>query len=460
MSFIDGQKIQEIIDNTNTVSDSEFERIISKAKDFKGLSLWEVGVLLNLSDSSKIEKVLSTAKIVKRAIYGSRLVLFAPLYVSNFCSNNCLYCGFRKDNLALDRGVLSETSLVQEVKQILVQGHKRVLMLMGEDFSKFSFDKFMEYLKIVYSVTDDKGSSVRRINVEIPSLDEAQFSRLAKCEIGTYTVFQETYHKETYNQVHPSGEKADYSWRLNVMDRALKNGMNDVGIGVLFGLYDFKFEVLSLLMHAEHLDSTYGVGPHTISVPRIEPVANVPYTKNPPYAVSDEDFKKIVAILRLAVPYTGLILSTRESVALRNELFSLGVSQISAGSHTEVGGYSDSNPKMGQFTLNDFRNCDQVMSEVVKQGNLPSFCTACYRKGRVGKDFMDLAKPGLIQDFCQPNAILTFQEYLTDYGENDLVKVGEDLINESLSDISTEKRREETLERINRIKNGERDIYF
>jgi len=463
LCFIDDGKIKHLIDSKKVSSSDDIRRILKKALELKGLDVEDVASLINIEDEEILNEVFQTAKKIKNLIYGNRLVVFAPLYLSNYCSNNCTYCGFRTDNKEMKRKSLTLDELDEEVKLILEQGHKRILMLMGEHSKECSLDYFLDMIDRVYSIKDSKGNSIRRINVEIAPLTVDEFAKLKEKKIGTYTVFQETYHKETYQSVHPTGKKADYDWRLNVMDRALENGMNDVGIGALFGLYDYKYEVISLIEHAKHLDEKFGVGPHTISVPRIEPAQNAPSAMDIPSPVSDLDFKKIVAVLRCAVPYTGIILSTRESPEMRQQVFDLGVSQISAGSKTNPGGYNEAeiNPEdEEQFSLSDTRSTDEVISSVIKQGYVPSFCTGCYRLGRVGKDFMDLAKPGLIKLHCLPNALTTLQEYLEDYADSETKEEGEDMIKKSLAEIPDEKRKEIARKFLERIKNGERDLYF
>ena len=455
-------EIQNLIKKTEHPEKERVRNILAKALELKGLDLEESACLLNIQDESLLEELFHTALRVKQQIYGNRLVLFAPLYVSNYCSNNCLYCGFRKDNHDMKRTVLSIDEIKEEVKIILSQGHKRILMLMGEHPNKCAFDFFLESVQAAYSVQSGK-SSIRRINVEIAPLTYDQFKELKKIKIGTYTVFQETYHQETYKKMHPSGIKADYWWRLTAMDRAQQSGIDDVGIGALFGLYDYRFEVLAMFQHARHLDKTYGAGPHTISVPRLEPAQNAPVALNPPYPVSDTDFKKIVAAIRVSVPYTGMILSTRETAELRKELLNLGVSQISAGSRTNPGGYHEAIVNPGdeeQFTVNDIRSTGEVIKDVIHQGFVPSFCTGCYRMGRTGKDFMDMAKPGLIKSFCLPNALLTLKEYLIDYADTDTRSLGDALITRELPGIPTQAIQDETKARLKRIETGERDLYF
>jgi 2-iminoacetate synthase len=461
--IINADLINKLLNDKKEVSEEEINNILKKALLLKGLKLDEVATLITISDKKCLDKLFKTALAIKNEIYGNRLVLFAPLYVSNYCSNNCLYCGFRKDNNDMKRTCLNLDEIKEETKIILEQGHKRILMLMGEHDNNCSFDYFIKSIEAAYSIKDSKGSSIRRINIEIAPLTDEEFKKLSKVKIGTYTVFQETYHEETYKKMHPSGKKADYNWRLTTMDRALKNGLNDVGIGALFGLYDYRFEVLALIQHAKHLDKTFGVGPHTISIPRIEPAQNAPAALDVPHQVSDVDFKKLVAVLRCAVPYTGMILSTRESPEIRSELLNLGVSQISAGSKTSPKGYSESltnHEDEEQFSLNDTRSTGDIIKSTIKQGFVPSFCTGCYRRGRVGQDFMDLAKPGLIKLHCLPNALTTLKEYLIDYADEETRQLGDRLIKDMLEHIPSEERKEKTKEYLQIIENGQRDKYF
>ncbi len=375
--------MNELIINENLIhnlinkssKDKEYIRdILNKSLELKGLDLEEVAILLNINDEELKELLFENALKIKELIYGKRLVLFAPLYISNYCSNNCLYCGFRVENKDIHRIKLTLDEIKEETISILEQGHKRVLMLMGEHHKDCTLEYFIEAIKTVYSAKDSKGNSIRRVNLEIAPLTDEEFKQLSQIPIGTYTVFQETYHRETYQKVHPSGKKSDYDWRLSTMDRALSNGLHDVGIGALFGLYDFRFEVLALISHSNHLDKTYGVGPHTISIPRIKPAQNAPFSHYISYAVSDEDFKKLIAVLRCAVPYTGMILSTREPAELRNELFNLGISQISAGSRTNPGGYKQRlsyTDEDTQFHLNDCRTSGETIHDVIKFGFIP-----------------------------------------------------------------------------------------
>jgi 2-iminoacetate synthase len=462
--FIDESKLFGLIENTAESDSQRVREIFSKALEMNGLELEEVAILLNIKQNDLLQELFDTALKIKNEIYGNRLVLFAPLYLSNYCSNNCLYCGFRADNKEIARKILSLDEVREETKEILEQGHKRVLMLMGENHQGCSFDYFLEALNTVYSVKDSKGSNIRRINIEIAPLTNEEFKKLKNVPIGTYTVFQETYHYDTYKKMHPSGKKSDYNWRIETMDRALQNGMHDVGIGALFGLFDYKFEVLGLISHAKHLDAKFGVGPHTISIPRVNPAKNAPASYNPEYKVNDTDFKKLVAVLRCAVPYTGMILSTRESKDLRSALFNLGISQISAGSKTNPGGYkqaiTDEDFETSQFSLNDCRTSGEIIRDVIDQGFVPSFCTSCYRLGRIGADFMDLAKPGLIKLHCQPNALTTLKEYLVDYADETTRKMGEELIEKEIGLLPGDGIQNKTKDYLNRIDSGERDIYM
>lgn len=461
--FINDRSIYEILEDSRNQPKGRVREIIAKSRELKGLSLKDTAVLLQTEDPELVSEICETAHDVKNAIYGNRLVLFAPLYTSNLCSNNCLYCGFRKDNRDLRRVSLTNEEIAEEVRILERQGHKRLLMLCGEYPGRDYLDRFIESIGIAYATKTEKGGEIRRINVEVAPLEVDDFKRLKEADIGTYVLFQETYHHETYRAMHPEGPKADYTWRLTAMDRAMEAGINDVGIGALFGLHDYRFEVLGLLSHANHLDSRFGVGPHTISVPRLEPALNAPAAIQPPKPVSDEEFRKLVAIIRVAVPYTGIILSTRERPEVRREVFKVGVSQISAGSRTNPGGYrcgEEDRVDSSQFNLGDTRSLDEVILDISKLGHIPSFCTACYRLGRVGSDFMDLAKPGLIQRFCRTNAIITYQEYLMDYASEETRKVGEKLIRSLVEDTSDNGARKLLEERLAMIKSGERDLYI
>jgi 2-iminoacetate synthase len=461
--FIDDTKIENILDKAKNSAPARVREIIAKAKELKGLTPEDVAVLLQTEDDELITMILQTAHKIKEDIYGNRLVLFAPLYVANLCANNCLYCGFRRDNKELNRVALTMDQIAKEVQVLEREGHKRLLMLCGEHPSRSSLEYFMEAIETAYSVKTEHGGEIRRINVEIAPLEVDEYKQIKNTGIGTVVLFQETYHHETYKIMHPSGPKKDYANRLTAMHRAQEGGINDVGLGALFGLYDYKFEVLGLLFHALQLEQDCGVGPHTMSVPRLEPAFNAPAAIKPPHPVSDHDFKKLVAIIRMAVPYTGMILSTRESPTLRSEVFALGISQISAGSRTNPGGYQEDSSdafRAAQFNLGDTRTLDEVILDITEHGHIPSFCTACYRLGRTGKDFMDLAKPGLIQKFCQSNALFSFKEYLLDYATPTTCEAGEKLIQKMLDETFKTKRKKMVCDRLQKIENGTRDVYI
>lgn len=448
--------INSLLDEKPT--EAKVEEILNKALELKGLDLKDSAMLLNIEDDNLLNKVFSAAKQLKEKIYGKRIVLFAPLYLNNYCVNNCLYCAFRVANKEMERRQLTADEVVEEAKIIMNQGHKRILLVAGEDLKRSNLDYIQEIIDKIYEKKVFNGE-IRRLNINIAPLDVEGFKRLAGMGIGTFQSFQETYHPEVYKQMHISGPKSNYQWRLETMNRAIEGGIKDFGIGALFGLCDYRFEVLATLMHADYLDKTFGVGPHTISIPRIEYAEGSDVAKNPPHAITDKQFKKIIAVLRLTVPYTGIILTTRESAGFRKECLELGVSQVSAGSKTDPGGYSNKHATP-QFQVGDTRTIEEILLELVQGGYMPSFCTSCYRKGRVGKDFMDLAKPGLIKRFCNTNAILTFQEYLNDYAPEELKKAGESLIAKEILDIDDEKIKSEIEKRLVRIQKGERDLYI
>ena len=454
VDFINEGLIFETLEETKNTEKEKVLEIIERAKECGGLNLEETAVLLNQEEPEIIEKIFDAANYVKEHIYGKRVVLFAPLYTSNECTNNCLYCGFRRDNKELHRKSLTLEEIVEEAKAIANQGHKRILLVCGEHPQKSNVKFIAEAITSIY-----KSADIRRINVNIAPMTVEEFRELKRSGIGTYQIFQETYHRETYKKMHPVGKKADYDWRVTAFDRALEAGIDDVGLGVLFGLFDYKFEVLALLSHAQYLDSKFGVGPHTISIPRLRPALGA-IIQEAPYPVSDDEFKKLVAIIRLAVPYTGIILSTRERPELRDELLHLGVSQISAGSHTSPGGYKEVEEKADQFEKADHRSLDEVIRCICKSGYLPSFCTACYRSKRTGESFMELAKTGHIHEFCQPNAILTFKENLLDFASPETRRVGEETIEEALKEIEDENIRKLTVEKLKIIEEGKRDVYF
>ncbi len=453
-NIIDEKKIFKIIKKTSKPKKEVILKILKKASDKKGLKLEEVGYLLNTEDPKLIKEICKIAGQIKQDIYGERLVLFAPLYISSFCINDCEYCGFHRRNPD-ERKKLSIKEIEQEVKVLLDMGHKRLLLEFGEHPLNRIGD-VVEAIKTIYK-TKSKNGEIRRVNVNIAATSVENYKKLKKVGIGTYQLFQETYHRETYSKMH-DGPKADYERQLFAHDKAFEAGIDDVGLGVLFGLYDYKFEVLSLISHGQYLDKKYGVGPHTFSVPRFQPAPTV--KMKTPYRVSDKDFLKIIAILRLAVPYTGMIISTRETPKIRSRAFEIGISQASSGSITTPGGYSEKENSLKQFELGDHRDINQFLIDIIKQGLLPSFCTACYRKKRTGKAFMDMAKPGDIQNFCKPNAILTFKEYLEDYAQDKVRTEGEKLMNKYLEQIPNEKIKKGTKKRLKAIERGKRDLYF
>jgi 2-iminoacetate synthase len=467
-AFIDDALIEKLLAEAKTKAGDRagVRRIIAKAGGYKGLTADEVAVLLEVNDPELLREMFAAAAAVKEAIYGKRIVLFAPLYISSHCINNCVYCGYRTGNKEQLRRRLTLPEVKEEVEILESLGHKRLAVEAGEDPVNCPIDYVTDVIREIYSIKDGNGS-IRRVNVNIAATTVEDYRKLKEANIGTYILFQETYHRPTYAALHPSGPKRDYNWHTTAMDRAMKAGIDDVGIGVLYGLYDFKYETVAMFLHAEHLDRDCGVGPHTISVPRLRPAGSV-NLKSFPHLVSDEDFKKIIAIIRLAVPYTGMILSTREDPELRDELITYGISQISAGSCTGVGGYQQvhqqhvaCSPNSGQqFEPSDQRSPSEIIRMLCGKGFVPSYCTACYRQGRTGDRFMALAKSGEIQNVCLPNALLTFKEYLLDYADEQTRVLGEKLISRSLDDIPQENIRAATAERLKDIEAGKRDLYF
>ena len=405
--------------------------------------------------------MFKAARQVKEKLYGKRLVVFAPLYVSNYCVNNCTYCGYKYCNNELKRKKLNKEQLIEEVKVLESLGHKRIALEAGEDPVNAPLDYILDCIKSIYSIKFDNGS-IRRINVNIAATTVEDYKRLKDAEIGTYILFQETYHKPTYERLHVSGPKHNYNYHTTAMHRAREAGIDDIGMGVLYGLYDYKYETLAMLMHAMDLEETTGVGPHTLSVPRIRPAENVSL-ENYPYLVDDEDFKKIVAILRLAVPYAGLILSTREEPGLRDEIIALGVSQVSTGSCTGVGGYSESyvDPEeKPQFEVGDHRSPVEMIESLMEAGYIPSYCTACYREGRTGERFMEIVKSGELYKICEANALITLKEFIDDYGTDRTREIGDKLIKKSIDEIDNESFRKSVEEKINKISKGTRDLRF
>lgn len=435
MSFINSSQIKSAL-NQPAPETEQVREVLARATALQGLTPEQAALLIRVTDPQLLEKLFATARVVKETIYGKRLVLFAPLYISNRCQNECLYCGFRRANTGMRRMSLSQEQIADEVRCLTASGHKRLLLVAGEQEGPNSLRYVLDSIATIYACREP-GREIRRVNVNIAPLETEEFRLLAAGRIGTYQLFQETYHPQTYARMHPSGPKADYLRRLLTMHRAMQAGINDVGIGALFGLYDWRFELLALLQHARELEKAFGAGPHTISVPRLEPASGSALATQPPAAVSDGDFLKLIAILRLAVPYTGIILSTRETPEVRRAGFALGVSQISAGSRTAPGGYGHAeDASSGQFSLGDHRSLEEVICNIAQMGYIPSFCTACYRLGRTGSDFMALARPGAIKAHCDPNALATFQEYLNRFASDETRRIGGTLIEHHLQTLN------------------------
>ncbi len=463
MYFINENYINSLILDDSLFDESMQRDIIQKASEAKGITLKESAALLNINSPDLLVELFHTAKNVKEKIYSNRLVLFAPLYFTNVCVNNCLYCAFRRDNKELKRKTLTMNEIEEEALYLVLQGHKRLLVVAGEHPQKSNLHFIGQAIEWMYSINLN-GNNIRRLNVNTAPLSVEDFRTLKSFGIGTYQCFQETYKFSTYKEMHPVGPKSNYQWRLFAMDRALQAGIDDVGIGSLFGLTDYRFETLALLSHAFDLDEKYGIGPHTISVPRLEPALNAPAALNPPHAVDDLSFKKLVAVIRLAVPYTGIILSTREKAELRRELFEVGVSQISAGSRTAPGSYKESRDslkkhELEQFQLGDHRSLDEVVRDCTALGYLPSFCTACYRSHRTGDRFMELAKSGNIGKICVPNALTTFKEYLNDFASDETKKIAEPFLKNEIGKINDATRKKVEL-MLQKVDGGERDIFL
>jgi 2-iminoacetate synthase len=459
-SFIDNSVIEGLLAKVAKTPVADALKIIEKARKATGLTPEETAVLLQSTDKKVLRSLFATAREVKETIYGKRLVFFAPLYISNFCINGCTYCGYQTGSKGIRRRRLTQAEVALEVVALEKMGHKRLAVEAGEDPLNCPIDYVLDTIKTIYAVKERTGS-IRRVNVNIAATTVEDYAKLKAAGIGTYILFQETYDRETYKKMHPTGPKRDYDWHTLAMDRAMAGGIDDVGFGVLYGLYNYKFEVLATLFHALHLEERFGVGPHTVSVPRIRPADGVDLSIFP-HLVTDDEFKKVVAIIRLAIPYTGMLLSTREKAAFRDEVIALGISQISAGSCTGVGGYHEeiAAGSQGQFQIEDHRSTDEMIRSTCRSGYLPSFCTACYRQGRTGDRFMRLAKSGQIQNVCQPNAILTFEEYLLDYAPPETKAEGDEAIRDHLNQIPNLKARAETEERLARLRQGERDLYF
>jgi len=457
--FIDADEIWTLLKNTKP-DRHRVRDVISKSLDKKRLTLEETAVLVNSTGTDLADEIKQGAKLLKEKVYGNRIVLFAPLYVGNKCTNNCQYCGFRISNSDAVRKTLSDDEIVKEVEALEDNGQKRLILVYGEH-PDYSPEYIAHTVKIVYSVKKGHGE-IRRVNINAAPLDVEGFRIVGGSGIGTYQIFQETYHPEAYKWYHLGGRKKDYIWRLTALDRAQEAGIDDVGIGALFGIYDWRFEVMGLVRHANHLEACYNVGPHTISFPRIKDAHSLKINKD--YQTGDEDFKKLVAILRLAVPYTGLILTAREAPDVRREVLQYGVSQIDGGTRLELGSYSESkneaqNLNREQFRINDARSLAEVIDELLTNDYLPSFCTSCYRMGRTGEHFMEFSVPGFIKRFCTPNAILTLSEYICDYATGDVANKGWKVIEKNISKLDPGVMKN-TWDKIERIKKGERDLYF
>jgi len=455
--FIRDDYIQSLLGSV--VSDSQLQDVIDKSMAKQPLTIEECAVLINAGAPDQVEKIKGAARQLKRDVYGNRIVLFAPLYIGNYCQNDCLYCGFRKSNKDAIRRTLTHDEIRNEVEAIEDMGHKRLILVYGEAYSA---DFIADTVRVVYDYKKGHGE-IRRVNINAAPMSIDDYKIVKEAHIGTFQIFQETYHKETYAHVHPGGtRKGDYLWRLHGLGRAMEAGIDDVGIGALYGLYDWRFETIGLVAHARHLQKHYGVGPHTISFPRLQPASGVDI--DPKWLVSDDEFTRLVAILRLSVPYTGMIMTCRESPEVRRAILGFGVSQIDAGTRLEIGGYSEGKLHQDldreQFSLGDGRSLDQVCRQLMKDGYIPSFCTACYRLGRTGEAFMEYAIPGFIHQFCTPNALTTLQEYLLDYGSPETREVGENLIASEVEKLDEGRAKVKAIEDLRQIRQeNARDMY-
>lgn len=456
--FIDPEEIWELL-NRPSSDNGEVDRVIARSLGKQRLTLQEVAILINATTPEQVQQIKEAARELKRKVYGNRVVLFAPLYVGNKCLNDCTYCGFRSSNRAQLRKTLSGEELVKEIETLEENGQKRLVLVYGEH-TEYHPGYIAETVRTAYSVKKGNGE-IRRVNINAAPLTIEGFRIVKEAGIGTYQIFQETYHPKAYRQYHLRGKKADYDNRLTALDRAQEAGLDDVGIGALFGLYDWRFEVMALVRHTNHLEACYNVGPHTISFPRIKDASMLQMGEH--YFVSDSDFSRLVAILRLAVPYTGMILTAREPAKLRDELLQFGVSQIDGGTRIELGGYADKEKRhdlnKGQFLIHDDRSLNEIIEELLAQDMLPSFCTACYRLGRTGEHFMEFSVPGFIKRFCTPNAMLTLAEYLVDYAPAETALKGWEVVERNMQQLN-EMVGDEVRDRIERIKQGERDLYF
>lgn len=461
VDFIDDAKIENLLKGERP-DKARVRDVVAKSLSKQALSVEETAVLLNADDPELVEEIFHAARTLKEAVYGNRIVLFAPLYIGNRCVNDCLYCGFRRSNVDAVRVSLNREEIVSQVKALEDMGHKRLILVFGEH-QEYGADFIARAVREVYETKVGKGE-IRRVNINAAPLDVEGFRTVKESGIGTYQIFMETYHHKTYDSVHPKNtRKANYLYRLDALSRAFEAGCDDMGIGALIGLHDWKFEAMGLVSHALHLQARYGVGPHTISFPRLKPAFGMGFA--PKFEVSDESFKRLIAILRLAVPYTGLILTARENAQLRRDCLSFGVSQIDAGSRIEMAGYTktteDQQADRQQFMLGDLRSLDEVIKELADDGYIPSFCTACYRLGRTGEHFMEFAIPGFIKRFCTPNALTTLTEYLVDYASPETKEAGIKLVEEELAKIEDGMMKTQLLKKLEEIKTSEkRDLYF
>ncbi len=458
--FINHEYIYKILEETKNPSNEQIKEVLNRAKNREGLDYKDIAILLQAEDEKDLKEIYSLAGEIKKDIYGKRVVVFAPLYVSDYCVNNCVYCGYKRDN-KFNRRRLTMDEVAQEVKILEQMGHKRLALELGEDPVNAPIDYVLECLDTIYKTQNNNGE-IRRVNVNIAACSVEDYKKLHEAGIGTYTLFQETYNKENYEALHPTGPKSDYAYHTEAMDRAMQGGIDDVGIGVLYGLEHYKYDFVGLLMHAEHLEAVFGVGPHTISVPRICPADDID-VDDFSNAVPDDIFEKIVALIRVSTPYTGMIMSTRESQSMRERGLALGISQISGGSRTSVGGYKEEEKpedNSAQFDRSDTRTLDEIVDWLLDLGYVPSFCTACYRAGRTGDRFMALAKSGQIHNCCQPNALMTLNEYIMDYGDEKTKAHGAKVIEQQLENIKNDLVKDKAKAYIAQMKDGERDFRF
>lgn len=465
--FISDQEIRDTLAyaEENKENYQLIDQILKKAEGRKGLNHREAAVLLACPDEKVTEKIFRLAEQIKKDFYGNRIVMFAPLYLSNYCINSCVYCPYHCQNTHIARKKLTQEEIEKEVIALQDMGHKRLALEAGEDPVNNPIEYILQSIKTIYSI-NHKNGAIRRVNVNIAATTVDEYRMLKEAGIGTYILFQETYNKKSYEELHPAGPKHNYDWHTEAMDRAMEGGIDDVGLGVLFGLDTYSYELVGLLMHAEHLEAVHGVGPHTISVPRVRPADDIDpedFDAGVDGGLTDELFSKIIAIIRVAVPYTGMIMSTRESKEMRNKGLHLGISQISGASKTSVGGYYEDEPEeenSAQFDVNDNRTLDEVVRWLMELGYIPSFCTACYREGRTGDRFMSLCKSGQIQNCCHPNALMTLKEYLVDYASPETKKIGLEMIDRELENIPNPKVKGIAEEHLKEIENGKRDFRF